>query len=265
MSKTLRRYQTTAPLGLGVLSLIGSEITLNYFKSTLKKPVISPYFQRSDFEEEAPGQEYSIILDLMKAIYGLDYVAINGGNQYVGVGFFDMTTSPATCIDVQNLQVDMAGATGPDTLGTAAIAAINTFATSQSYSLSDGIWPVFSVAGIIPPMVVSGVAKANSYAVVGSPTVAGGAGVVRFYIDSNGDGTGTAPSAVFTGSLQAVVPSSTATYQLQSFTVDTNKKYIDVKMGTLSTGLAGIIPILTGAIGNTANGVAVNCFVLVQK
>lgn len=118
------------------------------------------------------------------------------------------------------------------------------------------------------PMYVSGVAKTGYYAVVGAPSVAGGAGVARFYIDSNGDGTGTAPSAVFSSSLQAVVWNSTAAYIPQSITVDTNRKYIDVKMGTLnfSTGLAGILSVLTGAsIANAANGTTVNCLVLVQQ
>lgn len=118
------------------------------------------------------------------------------------------------------------------------------------------------------PMYVSGTAKSNYYAVVGAPTVAGGAGVARFYIDSNGDGTGTAPSAVFAASLQAVVITSTTAYVPTAVTVDTNRKYIDVTMKSLtfSTGLAGLLNVLTGqSLTAAANGTTVNCFVLVQK
>lgn len=263
MTGTLRRGQTIAPHCNGVLRLSGSERVHNVCNSC-KECTRSPYFQYAALRKEAPRQEYSIISDLMKAIYGLDYVAINGGSQYVGVGFFDMTTSPGTCVDVQNLQFDMADTTSPDSISTAAVAAINTYATGQGYNMSDGIFSCFSAASAIP-MQVSGVAKTGYYAVVAAPSVAGGSGVARFYVDTNGDGTGTAPSAIFSASLQAVVVNSTASYLPQSITVDTNRKYIDVKMGQLATGLAGIIPILTGAVANAANGTVVNCLVLVQK
>lgn len=146
----------------------------------------------------------------------------------------------------------------------AVVSAVLAYCTLNSITLTaDSIF--FEEASIEPlPMRVSGVAKNGCYPIVAAPTVAGGAGVARFYIDSNGDGTGTAPSAVYTASLQAVVVNSTASYLPQSITVDTNRKYIDVKMGQLATGLAGIIPILTGAVANAANGTVVNCLVFVQ-
>lgn len=118
------------------------------------------------------------------------------------------------------------------------------------------------------PMYVSGVAKTSYYAVVGSPTVAGGSGVARFYIDTNGDGTGTAPSEVYSGSLQAVVINSTTVYAPTAVSVDTNRKYIDVTMKSLTfaTGLAGILNVLTGAsLAAAVNGTTVNCFVLVKQ
>jgi hypothetical protein len=120
----------------------------------------------------------------------------------------------------------------------------------------------------VPSMQISGVAKTGGYLVSASPTVAGGAGVARFYVDSNGDGTGTAPSEVEVSTLQAVVINTTAAYLPQSVTVDTNRKYIDIKMGFLSfsTGLAGLLNVITGAsVGNAANGTTVNCLVYVKK
>lgn len=246
-----QRRQTIAPHAHGVLRLPALAVR-------------SPYFQRSDLKKIGAGRDIRFISGLMKAIYGLDYVAINGGPQYVGVGFFDMTTTPGTCVDVQNLQLDMPTATSPDTLAAAAAAVINTYATLQGYNMSDGIFSCFANTSVLANY-VSGVAKTGTYTVTAAPVVAGGAGVARFYIDSNGDGTGTAPSEVYTSSLQAVVVNTTASYLPQSMTVDTNKKYIDVKMGQLATGLAGIIPILTGAVANAANGTVVNCLVLVKK
>lgn len=118
------------------------------------------------------------------------------------------------------------------------------------------------------PMLVSGVAKANTYPIVGAPSVAGGAGVARFFIDSNGDGTGTAPSAVFASSLQAVVVNASNVYIPSSVTVDTNRKYIDVglKELTFASTILSLINVLTGAsLGAAPNATVVNCFVLVQK
>lgn len=178
----------------------------------------------------------------------------------------------ATEVSNYGVEFDITGASVEQDIFTGATNAVNTYAGTQGWTLSSGIvFPYLSTSQInalIPPaipMYVNGVAKTGYFAVVGSPSVAGGSGVARFYIDTNGDGTGTAPSEVYAASLQAVVVNSTASYLPQSVTVDTNRKYIDVKMGQLATGLAGIVPILTGAVSNAANGTVVNCFVLVKK
>lgn len=76
--ETLRRYQTTAPHCNGILSLIGSTLSANqpmvsHTSKKYAKSVVSPYFQRSDFEEGAPGQEYSFISDLMIKLFYANY------------------------------------------------------------------------------------------------------------------------------------------------------------------------------------------------
>lgn len=152
------------------------------------------------------------------------------------------------------------GLTDPTVYFAKAVTLIQAYAALANYTLAVG-----DITMAVPSLArVSGVSKMNLFPIMASPAVAGGSGVARFYIDSNGDGTGTAPSAVYTASLQAVVVNTTASYLPQSITVDTNRKYIDVKMGQLATGLAGIIPILTGAVANAANGTVVNCLVFVQ-
>lgn len=70
---TKQRCQTTAPLGLGMLSLPGSE---NHFVHS-HEMVLSPYFQRSDFEEGGTRQEYSIILGLMIKGFFTVYIGDN--------------------------------------------------------------------------------------------------------------------------------------------------------------------------------------------
>lgn len=120
----------------------------------VKAAVLSPFSRRDFMKEVGTGRDTNISTSMAttKAVYGLDYVAIIGGDSYVGVGFFDLTTSPATCTDVQNLRIDMGDATGTSALSGAAISAINTYATSQGYTLSNGIWPVFnSTDAIIAP------------------------------------------------------------------------------------------------------------------
>lgn len=167
------------------------------------------------------------------------------------------------------------GLTTQGQIQSAALTAIQAFAVANSFTysvvlktfdLDADVNSLISASAL--PMYVSGTQKANTYPIVAAPTVAGGSGVARFCIDSNGDGTGTAPSEVYADSLQAVVYSTTGNYVIQSVTVDTNRKYIDVKMGvlTFTTGIAGLLNVLTGAtIGNAANGTAIKCTVFVKK
>lgn len=187
----------------------------------------------------------------------------------------------STEVNYYGVPVDLSGVSTEPQLINAANAAVASFATSQGYPLTNGIiWPYTTTDQVnaaiaaatstlgAPPMIVSGVAKSNTYAVTGAPAVAGGSGVARFYIDSNGDGTGTAPSEVETDSLSATVWNTAASYLPEAFTVDTNRKYIDITEGKLnfSTGLAGLLNVLTGAtIGAAANGTVVHAFVIVKK
>lgn len=158
------------------------------------------------------------------------------------------------------------------TIQSAAVSAINSFCSSNSLPAPSIDWLITTppdLAAITPlPMYVSGVAKTGYYAVVGAPSVSGGSGVARFYIDTNGDGTGTAPSAVFTSSLNAMVLNSSNVFVPASITVDTSRKYIDISMKyqTFGTGLAGLLSVITSAVISAApNGTVVNCFVLVQQ
>lgn len=259
MQATQRR-QTKAPQGLGVLSLLAF--------GRIAGAVRSPYFQTTATRKEA-SRNIPFIPEHMNLKALITGYTISGPQPNVSL-FFESDDSSIEVGTV--LPVSIAYGDNDVAIQAKIATVINTFCSSNSLPTPTIDWlfttPTDLAAAIAAsalPMYVSGVAKTDYFAVVGAPAVAGGAGVARFYIDSNGDGTGTAPSAVFAPSLQAVVPSSTATYQMQSYTVDTSRKYIDVKMGTLSTGLAGIIPILTGAIGNSVNSTIVNCFVLVQK
>lgn len=190
-----------------------------------------------------------------------------GNNYRVRVGFNDSGTGvgPTTFL------IPFSSVTTfPDDLPALIVAGVNTVCDDNSLTRPDTFQYTDAIAQLVIsiPMVVSGIAKTNTYPVVGAPTVAGGAGVARFFIDSNGDGTGTAPSEVYTSSLQATVFNTTLGYVPQSFTVDTSKKYIDVKMGSLSfSGLTILGQTVLGAqsVANAANGIVVNCSVFVKK
>lgn len=111
------------------------------YMPTLRLPVKSPYFQMIDVREEASRQEYIFILELMKAIAGIDY-AVSGSNTYVGVAFYTgnvLTTA-------QNIQFDMADSTDGTSLVAAAETAINAYATTNNYSLTEGIFWTYPVA-----------------------------------------------------------------------------------------------------------------------
>lgn len=160
--------------------------------------------------------------------------------------------------------------TFPDDMPALVTAGVNQVCDDNSLARPDSYQYTDIVAQFITavPMMVAGVAKSSTYAVVGAPAVAGGAGVARFYIDSNGDGTGTAPSEVYASSLQAVIVNSTSSYVLTGVSVDTNRKYIDVTMKALT--FAGITVAGIGVLGSqslvaAANATVVNCSVFVKK
>lgn len=69
----------------------------------------------------------------MRAITGLDYVV--GSTCYIGTAFY----TGSTLTDAQNLPFDLAHTTDQASIITEIEAAITTYATAQSYSLSEGI------------------------------------------------------------------------------------------------------------------------------
>lgn len=229
----------------------------------LRLPILSPYFQRTLEEGRHDRQEYKTILATMNVNAIIAYSDNTyPGDLYLLIMFFDTSNNYLGVVN-QLMSISDIFTNGE---AATAIAAVAAAATANSYTVLNTQW--FVSTGSQAPMQVSGVSKSGYYPVVAAPVVAGGAGVARFYVDTNGDGTGTAPSEIEIASLQAYVLSSTSTYVPQSFTVDTNKKYVDVKMGALSftTGLAGILNVVTGAnIANAANGTAINCTVFVKK
>lgn len=95
--------------------------------------------------------------------------------------------------------------------------------------------------------------------------VAGGAGNVTFYTDTNGDGTGTAVWPNLTAdNVTCFVDSVSDQYAFPTITVASNKKSVtvNVQKQSFSTGLAGLLSVLTAAsYVNAANGIAVKMIV----
>lgn len=249
VAETLR-FQTTAALGQGLLGL----------------SVKSPYYQRQTRDRRLTGRDTKLSLENMKAVinsYAFHSSPSIGAS--VNVGFYTGSTFIANDI-IPILGVDFDNDSLPDAM----VAAVIAWSTTNSY----GTLTATDVIGmdyqpvVTTPMYVSGVAKTGYFAVVDSPTIAGGAGVARFYLDTNGDGTGTAPSEVYTPSLQAVVVNTTGAYVLTNVSVDANRKYIDITMKALTFGgvtVLGVNVLGSQSLVAAANSIAVNCFVFVKK
>lgn len=269
--KTLRRWQTIAPDAHRILRLPGSVKGGDQFVT----PLLSPYFQMKDLREEAPGRDIQFILVFMANRIGLVCgFQSEGTGLDILVNSWDVLT-PFTNHGTDLIYFDSTGLTTPAAIYAAGIVAANAFATANGFVYSSFINEFTTASDVnslidaaTSAMIVGGVAKANTYAVASAPAVAGGSGVVRFYTDSNGDGTGTAPSEIELSTLQAYVVNTSAVYVIGSISVDTNRKYIDITMKalTFATGLAGLLSVITGAsLANAANGTSVNCFVIVKK
>lgn len=226
------------------------------------KSVCSPYFQMADLREEAPDRNTNNILVMLTAFYlGYSPTGTDGGVSFVlrdsnNIYNFS-TTAPLTVV-------------GTDTdvsVESRVSSAVASFLITNGLTAPDVEYFLFDPTPALPTL-VSGVAKTGTFFVTGSPTVAGGSGVVRFYIDSNGDGTGTAPSEVYASSLQTVVVNGSNLFVPSVVSVDTNRKYIDVTMlrQNFTSTLLSLVNVLTGAtLGSAPNGTTINCLVLVKK
>lgn len=190
--------------------------------------------------------------------------SFDGSGLSVNASYLDTATGIIS--DVPAISLNLSSVSDGPSLDAVGVAAVNAYSVAQGYTISQ------LIKGAAPdsliPMYVNGVAKTGYYAVVGNPAVAGGAGVARFYTDSNGDGTGTAPSEIFTPSLQAVIVNASAAYVVTGVSVDTNRKYIDVTMKALT--FSGVTVVGVSVLGSQSlvvatNGTTVNCLVLVKK
>lgn len=210
--------------------------------------VVSPYYPRA----------WGIQQTTMKVI--VDSLRYNGGSDVVADIFF-YNESDGSYVDSTTFNVPRTDVVRMGLLFDNIKTNVLSYASSNSYSITalDIIWPM-------PIGFSSGVEKLGIVPYVSSATVAGGAGVVRFYLTDDGTSTGNAAfSEIDTDSIQVQVFNSSAVYVPASVTVDTNKKYIDVTMNKLNftTGLAGILSVLIGAaLGPAANGTVVKCLVM---
>lgn len=154
--------------------------------------------------------------------------------------------------------------TDPD-LDVAIRAAIVADAATHSHTITaaDVINPF---AGFSMRTFVSGVMKDKAFPYVSSAAVAGGAGVVRFYLTDDGTSGGNAVySEIFADSIQPVVLNSANLYIPSAVSIDAAKKYVDVTMQqqTFATGLVALLNVVTGASFTPApNGTTVKVTVL---
>lgn len=118
------------------VALQGGQTKAREYMRTSRLPILVSFPHMTETSGvDSMGRDISLAVTYMKAIAGIDY-AISGGNTYVGVIFYNGTTYVAA----QNIQFDMAGATDATSLIANAESAINTYATNNAYTLSEGIF-----------------------------------------------------------------------------------------------------------------------------
>lgn len=225
----------------------------------------SPYFRilESAHGKVGTGRDISLISLTMKAV--IQGISNNGATAQIDYAIFDNSNA---YVASSTVWVSLATATDSDSVVAllAAAVAADSVTIGHTVTAANVLIPGGLPAAL--PMYVSGVAKTGYFAVVGAPVVAGGAGVARFYLDTNGDGTGTAPSEVYAPSLQAIIVNASAAYVVTAVTVDTNRKYIDVTMKAVTFSgvtVVGISVLGSQSLVAAANGTSVNCLVLVKK
>lgn len=229
------REQTIAPLGLGVLRL-----PVSIKGSGASAPLVSPYFQKADTRKVGTGRDIQIILILMavdRAIVDAIGPVGSNGQLYASTHFMDGTTE----VLYYNIFFNAASTMVEQDIINAAVSAVNTYATSQSYSLPNGVIFSFMTHDDVVALITAALpAVTPSYQTIVSqtgtsaPAVSGGftpvnsyAGAPTFTWARTGTGvyTLTASSAVFNtsgktgvfitppqnlnGSFRAVVTSST--------------------------------------------------------
>lgn len=245
-------------------------ITSRYSQPSVRNSVVGgslrvsglPYRHMTDMSRVGTRRNTNHILEMLTAYYmGYGVTGIDGSVEMVlrdSNNIYNFST---------NVPLSVVGSDTSTSIESRVSSSVASFLIMNGLTAPD-VEIFLDPIQTLPPMLVGGVAKTNTYSVAAAPTVAGGAGVVRFYTDSNGDGTGTAPSEIELFTLQAYVVNTSAVYVIGSISVDTNRKYIDITMKSLAftTGLAGLLSVITGAsLANAANGTAVNCFVIVKK
>lgn len=191
----------------------------------------------------------------MKAIVAS--FAVNNPHVQAQVAF----VSGSTLVESSLLNIPFSGVNNMGDLMVAAETVVLNYAVTQGYTVgaSDIVW-------VAPLGFSSGTTKQGTFPYVSSAAVAGGAGVVRFYLTDDGTSSGNAVfETIDSDSVQIQVVNSSALYVPSAVSVDASNKYIDVtmKQQVFSTGLAGLLSVITGAtLSAAANGTVVKCTVL---
>lgn len=172
--QTLRRTQTTARQGLGVLRLRGSEFS-EFSSEQNKLCKVSPYFQTQDTRKIGTTQEYSLILALMKAVIYADNPTGSGDFRVNVVYYTGSTFTSASIVSLAGLDFDATS------LPSDIQAAVLADAVTNGYSIAttdiiDGMGlpqivvgpasyqTIVSQTGTAAPAVQSGFTPVSSYA-----------------------------------------------------------------------------------------------------
>lgn len=121
-----RRWQTTAALAQGLLSLPGSR----YHLHASMKVIPSPYFQTTDPRKEAPGRDTHQSLTSMDFL--IDSMGVSGGNPYIVLSWWNSSnvfqSSDIVFLTMANIKASGVSAT--------VTTAVNAYAATNSLTVS---------------------------------------------------------------------------------------------------------------------------------
>lgn len=244
---TVRRRQTTAPQGLGVLRLPGSAHKTNVHKNLSilidtqadvhKGYVLSPYFQMKDLRKEAPGRDNNI-LEIMS--YNVAFGGLGFDNPSCAAVMHFVDTSNDQ--DTFPIPIDLVAAdlVDPKTFRANVITKTVAWAAGQGITLA-GSSIMFPYDAAVIPHVVSNPTRALSTAYqpsTTSPTLV----IMSVEQDDSLSLTGGTKSNV---ALLASSTSAFTTSNLDSEAVNGNTGTLTIGLNTIAAGggvVVGVVP-----------------------
>lgn len=175
-----------------------------------------------------------------------------GGNAQVLASYWNGTTP----IGVYGSYFSLSAVNSRQDLVAAAEAAVTAYAVAQSYTLSEGIiWACAQDIDLLE-FYNAGTPVLTPKVNVGSVAIAGGAGLVTFYLTDTGAAGGNALFAnVNLDSIQPFIPDSSASYAFSAPSYNSTTKALTLTVNKLGTSTTNVLLNLLGSLTSVLTGI----------